>query len=389
MTGQPVELRRARLAAAGLFLTNGALFANLVPRYPEIKADLALSNTGFGAAVAAFSAGALVSGLAAAALIRRFGSASLAVFFSLGLALFTIAAGAAPSGILLAGALFWAGAADSVTDVAQNAQGLRVQREYGRSIINSLHAVWSAGAVLGGLIGAGAIQFGVNRVVQLSTVGAVSAVVCIVGHRFLLSDDTDESSTESPSAARRRTVLPLLAAFVAIALAGALIEDAGASWSTIYLRDILSAPPALAAFGFIAVVGSQFVGRAVGDRLVDRFGQRAVVAAGGAIAALGMGSALMFPSVPGSIAGFALAGFGSATMVPGAMHAADQLPGLRPGTGLTILTWFMRVGFLLSPLIVGTVADEHGLRVALLTVPVAGVAAVLLAQVLASRQRSR
>ena len=61
-----VRNRRARVATAALFLTNGALFANLLPRYPEIKADLGLSNTGFGLAVAAFSAGALLTGAGAA-----------------------------------------------------------------------------------------------------------------------------------------------------------------------------------------------------------------------------------------------------------------------------------------------------------------------------------
>ena len=58
--------RRARVAVAALFLTNGAIFANLLPRYPEIKADLHLSNAVYGAAIAAFSAGALVAGLASA-----------------------------------------------------------------------------------------------------------------------------------------------------------------------------------------------------------------------------------------------------------------------------------------------------------------------------------
>jgi len=71
--------RRARVAVAALFLTNGALFANLLPRYPEIKADLALSNSAYGIAIAAFSAGALVAGPAAAAVIRRFRSAVAAV----------------------------------------------------------------------------------------------------------------------------------------------------------------------------------------------------------------------------------------------------------------------------------------------------------------------
>ncbi len=43
-----VRDRRARIAVAALFLTNGAIFANLLPRFPEIKADLALSNTEYG-----------------------------------------------------------------------------------------------------------------------------------------------------------------------------------------------------------------------------------------------------------------------------------------------------------------------------------------------------
>ena len=75
--------RRARVAVAALFVTNGALFANLVPRYPEIKAELGLSNTGFGLSMAAFSAGALLSGLTAGMLIRRCGSARVAVVSTL------------------------------------------------------------------------------------------------------------------------------------------------------------------------------------------------------------------------------------------------------------------------------------------------------------------
>ena len=57
----------------------------------------------------------------------------------------------------------------------------------------------------------------------------------------------------------------------------------------------------------------------------------------------------------------------------------EVLPGLRAGTGLTVLTWLMRVGFFGSPLIVGAVADAVGLRAGLLTVPLAGLAVAALA----------
>jgi hypothetical protein len=100
-----------------------------------------------------------------------------------------------------------------------------------------------------------------------------------------------------------------------------------------------------------------------------------------------MGAALAFPSIPGTIAGFAAAGFGVATLIPAAMHRADQLPGLRPGSGLTVLTWLMRIGFFGAPMIVGVVADATSLRIGLLSVPLAGLVAIALAGALSARPR--
>jgi MFS family permease len=180
--GAAAQNRRARVAVAALFLTNGALFANLLPRYPEIKADLQLSNAVYGVAIAAFSGGALVAGLAAARLIRRFRSARVAVAGSIGIAVFMFVAALAPSAVALASALFIAGASDAVTDVGQNAQALRVQRNYGRSIINSFHAVWSVGAVLGGAMGAAAIAL-YPRTTHLAVSAAVFSAVVLAAYR--------------------------------------------------------------------------------------------------------------------------------------------------------------------------------------------------------------
>ncbi len=404
------DVRRARVAVAALFLTNGALFANLVPRYPEIKAGLDLGNASYGLAVAAFPAGAITAGLAAAALVRRFGSARVAVAGTVLTAAGLLLAGLAPALPLLVVALFAAGAMDAFTDVAQNAHGLRVQRRYGRSIINGFHALWSVGAVVGGGMAAAAIALGLPLGVHLAITGALFAVVALVALRWCLPGLDGEAPDAVPAeaeagaaagapasaepagagaalarASRGRTAA-VLAALVLVAVAGTLVEDAGSTWAAVYLSGSLGAPATLAAAGFVALVGAQFVGRLVGDRLVDRFGQRAVARTGGALVALGTGLALAFPSVPGTIAGFAAAGFGVATLVPAAMQQADELPGLRAGTGLTLVSWLMRLGFLLSPPIVGLVADATSLRTGLLVLPLAGVVVVLLAGVLAPRR---
>ncbi|CAH9414676.1 MFS transporter [Streptomyces globisporus] len=384
--------RHARAAVAVLFFTNGALFANLLPRYPQIKEDLAIGNGAYGLAVAAFPAGAITAGLAAGVLVRRMGSARVAALGTLLTGAGILAAGLAPSVALFATALFLAGAMDALTDVAQNAHGLRVQRLYGRSILNSFHAVWSIGAVTGGLMAAGAMALGLSLGVHLAVAAVVLVAAAGAALRFCLPGPDNEPEETGPE--RRGTegargtsrVGFVLAALVLIATAGTLVEDAGNSWAALYLSDALHASAALAAWGFIALVGAQFIGRIIGDRLVDRFGQRAVARAGGLITAVGMGLALAVPTLPGTVLGFALAGFGVATLVPAAMHEADALPGLKPGSGLTIVSWLMRLGFLLSPPIVGQVADAAGLRTGLLVIPAAGVLVVLLAGVLRARR---
>ncbi|MFE6736008.1 MFS transporter [Microbacterium sp. NPDC057650] len=389
-----LALRRARVGTALLFLTNGALLANILPRYPEIKSALGLDAATYGLAIAAFPAGAIAAGLTAAMFVRRFGSAKVAVVGTVIVSLSLLAAGLAPSAVLFALALLLGGAADSITDVAQNAHSLRVQRGYARSIINSFHAIWSAGAVLGGAMAAAAIALGLPLGIHLSISAVIFVIVSLVAARLCLPgrDEAGEAPDAPHAAADKkprvsaRTVFVLLA-LVLIAIAGAVVEDAGMSWATLYLGSSLGAPAALAAVGYISLVGAQFVGRLVGDRLVDRFGQRAIARAGGAIVAVGMGLALAFPTVPGTIVGFMAAGFGVATLIPAALQAADALPGLRHGAGLTIVSWLLRLGFLLAPPLVGLIADNAGLRAGLLVVPIAGLVAILFAGVLEGRRQ--
>ena len=187
---------------AALFLTNGACSPTCCRGIRRSSPISALSNAHYGVAIAAFSAGALVAGPAAAALIRRFRSSRVAVAGSLGIAVFILVAALAPSAVTLAAALFVAGAADSVTDVGQNAHALRLQRNYGRSIINSLHAVWSAGAVLGGAMGAAAIALDIPRTTHLAVSAALFSAVVLAAYPFLLRGP-DEADHPSAGAADR------------------------------------------------------------------------------------------------------------------------------------------------------------------------------------------
>ncbi|GAA4881116.1 MFS transporter [Saccharopolyspora cebuensis] len=382
---------RARGAVSALFLLNGATFASMVPRYPEVKAGLELSGTAFGAAVAAAPVGSILAGLVTGALLRRWRSGQLAVWGSALLAADVVLVGVAGQWWALAGVLLLCGMLDAVVDVSMNAHGLRVQRRYGRSIVNSFHALWSIGAIVGGLLGSLAAGLAVPVAVHLAITGAATAGAALVARRFLLPGPDDAERSESARPAGRR-LLPGPAALRPLVLLGllcasaALIEDTAASWGAVYLRGDLGAAPALAGLVFVALQSTQAVGRLFGDRLVNRFGARAVARSGAVLVVVGVGGALLWPSVPGTVLGFALAGFGVATVIPAGFNAADDVPGLSAGVGLTAVGWVYRVGLLAGPPVVGVLADAAGLRFGLLVVPAVAVLMLLLAGRLPARR---
>jgi MFS family permease len=379
-------LTRARVAVAVLFFTNGVLFANVVPRYPELKDSLGLGNAGFGAVLAAFPAGSLAVGLLAARAVGRWSSARVAAW---GIGLLSAAfalVGLTPPWPVLAAVLFVGGGLDALIDVAQNAHGLRVQRAYGRSIVNAFHGVWSIGAVTGGLMGSAAAGWSVGLAPHLLGAGVLATGAALGAYRFLLPGADHEveagvaAAGPGPASRRRRWPRALLVLGL-LAVCGAVVEDAGASWGALYLRGAAGAGAAVAGLAFVALQVAMTVGRLGGDRLVDRWGTVAVARLGGIAVAAGMGVAVAVPWVGVVLAGYAVAGLGVATLVPSAMHAADELPGLRPGVGLTVVSWTLRVGFLASPPIVGALADAVSLRVGLLLAVAAGAAVAGLARV--------
>lgn len=433
----PERLRRARLGAALLFLVNGAVFANLLPRLPQIKDAFELSNSVYGFVVIAFPLGSLLAGTAPAPIMRRWGSGRTAVMGSVAIALMILLAGVSGGiggGLLVLLAyivpLMLAGMLDAITDTAQNAQALDVQRAMGRSILNSMHALWSLGSVIGGLMGTAALALQVPLAVHLAISGILfSAVAVFAGTRVLtmeevarvrpLADSSAQqdalpadgpepaqdlpglseqdapgvaaaahapssgaasAATASPGSAgpARRAVLMLLLISV-VSITGVMVEDLGQNWSALYLSQVLEASATMAGLGLVALMCAQFIGRLLGDRMVDRLGHVTMARLGAVGIAAGLGLVIAAPAPAAAVAGFFLAGLGSATLVPSAYHAADLVPGLRPGTGLAVVSWLMRGAFLsLSPF-VGVVSDALGLRLAFLVIPVAAVLAVLAA----------
>jgi fucose permease len=384
MTPVTTSLRRARVAVIGMFVVNGATYNSIVPRLPNIRDDLGLSNAALGTAIAAFPAAALLFGVLAGPLIARVGSGRAGAGVGLAGAVLLPAVALAPSWLALAAALFVLGLTDAWADAAMNAHGLRVQTGYGRSIVNGLHAVWSMAAVGAGLLGAVAAGLGVPLLVHLGVVAVVLVGVSVLAWRWALPGPEPEAEHEDGAVRQgpwRAVVVaagPLLA-LAALLVASGGIEDSAASWGAIYVRDDLGGGPFVAGLPFVAFQIAMTLGRLAGDRVVDRFGGVAVARAGAALAAVAMSTALLIAHPVAAVVGYALTGLGVATLFPLGFAAAGRVPGVRPGDGIAVVGWLARLGFLTFPPLIGLVADRVSVGAGLVLVPIAAVAAMLLA----------
>ena len=355
------------------------MLASILPWYPLLVYRFGLNSWQFGLAVACYAAGSLLSSGLPAALIARFGAHRVVIGGTVLLGLAAATTAWSVNGLMMAICLLLLGCCDAIVDVAQNVVGIAVQERLQRTILSSMHALWSLGGLLSGAAATVAASSGVDMRVWLAAVAIIAVAVTILGRR-LIGDgaaprrvaDSDAAGDTEPASpdvepgqgpTRSKTAILLAALPLAIiAICGSAVEDIANNWAGLAAVRLAGVPAASAGIAFSIVIGSQCLGRFSGDMLVMRFGAGRIARIGGGLIALG-GLGAVFAEEPVLLLiAMAALGFGSATLVPGALGAAAQLPGIGRAGGVTLVNWLMRVGFLGTSPLVGLIAAEAGLR---------------------------
>jgi MFS family permease len=358
------------------FFADGLLIGTWAARIPAVREDTGLTNPQLGLALFGMSLGALVAMPLAGWLVPRVGSrrvtvaALVAASASLVLASFSGGLGG------LAVALFGFGAGFGAMNVSANAQGLALERRYGRSIFSSFHAAFSAGALAGAGLGAIAAALAIEPRANFGVAAFVLVVVGLATGRRLLPPEADDSRP-SPIFVRPPRVLLVLGAAAFFTL---LAEGAAADWSAVYLSDSVGATAAVAALAYTGFALAMATSRSVGDRLNTRFGPVALARGGGLVAASGLTLALLTGWVPTALLGLAAMGAGLGVVVPVLFRAAGSTPAISAGAGIAAVSTIGWLGFLSGPPAIGFVAGAVGLRAALVLVVLAILAMVMLAR---------
>jgi fucose permease len=358
-------------------------------RIPAAKSQVHLSDGALGLALFAVPVGLLLGAALAERLVDRVGSAVLVRICGVGACAAAVTPGLAHTLPELMAGLFLVGVFGGTLDVSANAQGVRVEAAYGRPVMTSMHAFFSLGAILGSLAGGAFAALGVGLLPSLAVVGAAGAAIDGTAGRWLLSDAghrrrdpaaapaPDEltmpdaltappaPASPGPASPSRRQVRRLVLALGVLGICGLVGEGAAGDWSAVYLRDNLGTSAAVAALGFAAFSVTMTIGRGLGDWLIQRFGVVAVIRACGVVATAGLALALV-TSVPAiAIAGFTAFGAGLSIVVPQVFAAGGRADPDRPGSGLARVVGLGYTGMTAGPAVIGLVADQTGLHLAL------------------------
>ena len=379
VTGAPEPtLPRLRAAVAALFALDGFVFGSWAARVPDVSAATGAGHTALGVALLCLSLGALACMQLTGALCSRFGTGLVATVAGIAASVCAVLPGAASGVPGLCAALLVFGAATGAVNVAANSVGVQVEARAGRPLLSGLHAAFSAGGLLGALVG-GLASAVVGVAPHLVAVAVLGLAVMAWAGPVLIGADTrspeDEQvavPTEGSSGPRPTGVLVVLGA---VAGATAYGEGALSDWGALHLREQLHAAPALAAAGYAGFSSAMAIGRLAGGRLVAAVGERRLLVGGSLLAAVGALAAVTTSSLPVALGGFVLVGLGLANVFPLAIARAGALGG---PSGVALSTTVGYTGLLGGPPVIGFLAEHAGLPTALATVAVMSVLAGVL-----------
>jgi MFS family permease len=349
------------------FAVMGMVAGVWLARIPAVKAQAHLSDGTLGAALFALPVGLVLGSFAAERLVDRVGSAPLVRIGGVGVCVLAVALGLAHNLVELIAPMLVYGGFGGLLDVAQNAQGVRVEAAYGRPVMTSMHATYSLGAIIGSLVGGAFAWAGIEPLPTLAVGGATGLAAILIMSRWLLPGKGTAQVVETEAEGEERITRPVWQVVVALgvlAICGLVVEGAVGDWSAVYLRDDLGTSQGFAALAFAAFSATMTIGRLAGDRFVHHYGPARLTRACGVISTIGLVAALAFKNPVLAIAGFTLLGAGLSVEVPQVFAAGGRADPQRPGSGLAKVVGMGYAGMTAGPAVIGALATLIGLRLA-------------------------
>ncbi|ALN92083.1 MFS transporter [Lysobacter gummosus] len=369
-----------RLSTRIAFFIAGLAMAAWAPLVPYAKARTGVDEGTLGLLLLALGAGSLMTMPLTGAIAARYGCrrvillASAVVCASLPLlAQFSTVPAMALS-------LFVFGAAIGTIDVAINIQAVIVEKASGRPLMSGFHGFFSVGGIAGAGLVSIMLWLQATPLVAALSVAVLLALLMLLGGRGLLRYGDDGHGGSMFVLPHGVVILIGALCFIVFLAEGAMLD-----WSALLLVSGRGVAPSVAGIGYAVFALAMTVGRFNGDRIVQRFGPRPVLALGGACAAAGFLLAALLPWAGTTLLGFALVGLGCSNIVPILFTAAGNQKAMPAGAAVSAISTLGYAGILAGPAGIGWIAKISSLPLAFLVLGAALVAVAASARIAAAK----
>jgi MFS family permease len=363
------QYSKARVAITTAFIINGSMAGTFYSRVADIKEDLNLSNSALGFALLIISIGVLLGIAFSGKQTAKSGSAPITLYgtYSLGAAILLV--GTANNYLTLCLTLFVLGACLAVQDVAMNSHAIVLEHEADKRYMSTFHAMFSLGALGGGLIGAWFSQHSIDLMKHVAFI----AMLVFLANFFVRNWFLPASLDQHPIEGKKKIKKPKIFLIVGLlGLCGTVGEGSAGDWGAILARDTFDATPFVSTLPFICFSAAMVIGRLFGDRAANKYGPMKLIVGGGLIAGIGLGGGLLVGGMVGVIFGWLTMGIGLSTVIPMLFTQAGEIAKTRfegqfaPSEGVAMVSGIAYFGFLVGPPTLGFLGDAIGLRWAML-----------------------
>ncbi|MGK4566842.1 MFS transporter [Flavobacterium sp. 3HN19-14] len=316
-----------RTTVAAMFFMAGLCFSSWASRIATIQQKLSLSEAALGGVLLSLPIGLMLSLPLSGWAVNKIGSRKvLAAALSLyGLMLITL--GFVNDVISLIVCLILFGMASNATNISVNTQAVATEALYPKPIMASFHGLWSLAGFIGAGIGTFMIAQNIAPAPHFIIIAVATIIAVIISWKYLHNDHS-QSNTGSAFVMPDKTLIALgLIAFCSMVVEGGMFD-----WSVVYFKKVVQPDEKWIGMGFTACMCMMAGGRFVADAFSAKFGLRRTLQVSGCLSAIGLMTAVIFPSLATAIIGFMFVGAGISSVVPMVYSAAGKSTTMQPGT---------------------------------------------------------
>jgi len=318
----------------GLFFLFGLLIMSWVPRFPEVKANLQLTNGEFGSLVSMGAIGNLVALLTVGHLVHKYGARWMLHAGSLLLAVSLVFLTHSTSSLVFLIFIILQGLAISAFHISINAQGFHFQDRTKKQIITLLSGFWSSGALISSIIAG----FLVDRV-ALGTYSNALAIFCFIAMSYIIvriSPNLVKADANPDSDHRARDMFKGFSIDKQVSAALLLVimlEYAVSDWAAIFVKEDMKIAGGIHTLPYILFTLAMIIGRLNLHNLLSRYSIDYLVVRASLLSGFSFIAGIIAVTLVGTSnktlviiilsISFTFAGLGSSFLGPSVMNAAN------------------------------------------------------------------